>query len=404
MTSVRDGDDTTASTADASSTDAPEAFARLRMEGDRFDGAQLPVEALVEIQRYQALILKSAEYAWTTANPDVDLPADFAEGSKLVISDVEDGSAVSVLARPAQTRYDEYYVLGREELEREIEVISTWLASTTSERAQIDPVSLPLLAEPALVELGSSFAPSEHFTIASPSMDQPVELTERLRKEAIAPLAAERAQIVKPAAIADVWLSVPGDVAGRLFGVNAERKNFEMGTLRFGEIHGRYREDDLTTDLRKVLDNTTKAPVIRVTGELRYKNGVLQQLLSVTSVQRLEIDGESWSSRFVELASLDNGWDPDNPDSNPVVFASLEAAREILAESKRIGRPLPGIFPMDDGGVQLEWASAEHVTSIEISPGIEFQLFDLEVITQSVVEETTIDLATVKEFVERTVR
>jgi hypothetical protein len=382
-----------------------EAFARLRMKGERFDGAHLPVDALVELQRYQALILKAASLAWQDSHSGEELPSDFADGAKLVIVDLEEGSAVSVLELPTSS-YGEYFVDGREELEREFEVLETWLArqGLPHSSSEIDLLALPLLDEPEFAAFGSSFGAEDEIVLWSPTTQRPIEITEALRSNAFVPLAAERARLVSPPVLVAPLRTVSGEVAGKLFGVNAESKSFEMRTVRDENVRGKYLDETLTADLKRVLDNTSKAPVVRVTGKLRYRGDVLKTLVGVTEVKLLEIDGESWSARFIELASLDNGWDPDNPDSRSIAFPALDAAREILTECKRIGRKLPGIFPMEDGGVQLEWASASAVTSIEITPEIEFALFDLEVASRSVNEEETSDLLVAKEFVTRTVR
>jgi len=390
---------------DAQSPDGDhEAFARLRMKGPRFDDTQLPIDAMVELQRYQRLILKGAELEWLKANPDQDLPADFAAGSKLVLKELEPGSTISVLDLAAASQYDAYYEAGREEFEREFEKIEQWLASDTAQRAGFDLLTLPLLDEPEFAELGSSAQPGDEFTIASPTTPAPIAVTQEIRTEAIAPLAEQRALLITPPTVVIAPRSVPGEVAGKLFLVNTETLSFEMRSLRYGKIHGRYRNSDLTADLRKVLDSKDKAPVVRVTGELRYRNDVLKEVLNVTAVQLLATDGEPWSARFAALATLDDAWDPENPNSRAVQFAALDAARAILGECAAANRALPGIFPMEDGGVQLEWASPEYVTSIEISPDLEFELFDLEVASQSVVEEQTTDLSNAKAFVARTAR
>ena len=397
-------DETTPST-DAQAPDGDhEAFARLRMEGARFKQTQLPIDAMVELQRYQRLILKAAELEWRKANPDQDLPVDFATGSKLVLKELEPGSTISVLDLAVTSQYDPYYEAGREEFEREVEKIEQWLAADAAQRADFDLLTLPLLDEPEFAELGSSAQPGDEFTIASPTTQTPIAVTEELRVDAIAPLAEQRALLISPPVLAVPPRSVPGEVAGKLFLVNTESLSFEMRSLRYGKIRGRYRNADLTADLREVLDNTAKAPVVRVTGELRYRNDMLKEVLNVTAVQLLATDGEPWSARFIALATLDDGWDPENPNSKAVQFAAVDAAREILGECAAASRALPGIFPMEDGGVQLEWASAEYVTSIEISPDLEFELFDLEVATKTVVEEQTTDLSDAKAFVARTAR
>lgn len=375
-------------------------FARLHMEGADFHDARIPVESLIEIQRYQDAVLDAAIFAWQRDHPGEDVPADFADGMKLILSDVKDGSATPVLERPYATEYDEYYDEGRDELDQTVEELELWLAAVPESRPAPDPMQYRMLSSPAFRELGANMPDDATLGILRPQETEGVQISKVLREEAILPLAEERTRLLKP--VKEERVTVPGEIAGQLISLNADKRSFEMISSRFGGVHGRYRTDSLTDDLRQVLDHREYAPLVRFTAELRYQGAELKQLLNVTAVQLLETDGKPWSRRFKELASLDAGWEEESGLGEPVAFAALDAARELLNSCVEAEREIPGIFPMVDGGVQLEWASPRQVTSIEISPDIEFTLFDLVTESNSVEELATTDIKEAMSFVTRT--
>ena len=86
------------------------------------------------------------------------------------------------------------------------------------------------------------------------------------------------------------------------------------------------------------------------------------------------IDGEPWSSRFEKLAGLKQGWLDGMKGGLPVAGGALNAARDILLYVKQREGGLPAIFPLEDGGILLEWAAKEAVASIEISPALSFYM------------------------------
>lgn len=75
-----------------------------------------------------------------------------------------------------------------------------------------------------------------------------------------------------------------------------------------------------------------------------------------------------WSDRLLHLASLKTGWLDNNSEGIEIAFDSLRAADRFLRIIRDRGGSLPGIFPMPNGGVQLEWSIDRKVISIEIAP------------------------------------
>lgn len=71
-----------------------------------------------------------------------------------------------------------------------------------------------------------------------------------------------------------------------------------------------------------------------------------------------------WVARIAELAALRRGWlDPaaDNPSRQ-----ALDSAEKLLLACVEAGLQRPSIYPSAEGGVQLEWRSANATVEVEI--------------------------------------
>ena len=81
-----------------------------------------------------------------------------------------------------------------------------------------------------------------------------------------------------------------------------------------------------------------------------------------------------WAVRLIEFAQLSSGWD-ESSEAAPIAVVALEAANSIMKAVADAGKDLPSIFPTEDGGVILEWATLAMVRSIEVTGGVDFELF-----------------------------
>lgn len=85
----------------------------------------------------------------------------------------------------------------------------------------------------------------------------------------------------------------------------------------------------------------------------------------------------SWHPKLVELSHLASGW-LDGTQGKLIAPAALGAAHDLLQVIANASIRPPGIFPMESGGIQLEWASPHWVRSIEVDSDGAFVLFSLE--------------------------
>lgn len=342
-------------------------FARVKMVGAEFDGGRIPVRSLNELMRYQALVLAAASDKWLEDHDGEDLPDDFEARFELILADVEDGSAVSVLEMPVASGYDSFYEYGRSTVEDQIA-----LAATETPDAE----AISLLAYREFREFGSSLREDESIEIGLPEPSghgsRTVTVTPAVSQRIAKVLTPAFKKLQKPERRTELgWL------VGRLTAINADEKNYTIASDEHGSINGRYRDDEILDDLKAVLDSSERAPVVRLYGRLRYAEGRLLRVLDIAKVQVLEIDGEPWSRRFIELARLVPGWDEDDLDSDAVSFAALDGAREVLHYVRTLGAGQPGIFPTAAGGVSVEWATSSEVITVEVTDDAEFQLFHI---------------------------
>ena len=176
-----------------------EHFARFTLNGDRFADARLPIDALIELQRYRDMVLEASRQAWFAVHAGEPIPDDFDQKFDLAISDVEPGSATPVMDKP-RSEYDEYYESGRDELEaafaeivnagfKGVALLESPEAQHPEEgedeepqrelrRLQLPPKLAPLanlVDLPAFNEFGSSLMPGEALRFeATPEHDEVV--------------------------------------------------------------------------------------------------------------------------------------------------------------------------------------------------------------------------------------
>ena len=112
---------------------------------------------------------------------------------------------------------------------------------------------------------------------------------------------------------------------------------------------------------------------------------------------RTSPEPSGWHPRIVELSNLRAGW-LHGDLGQTIATSALVSANSILELIASAEIAPPGVFPMEDGGIQIEWSSPQWVRSVEISPQRHFLMFSLEPGMQTQETETT-SLDEVKRFV-----
>ncbi len=334
-------------------------FARVRLTGQRFEGGVLPVDSLIELQRYQDLVRRFAE-----ARDGGEEAGDL----RLVIEKIDEGSADVLLALEQITAQVEVQIGARDELE-------ATLAAAYGDEEISDDLDWDLATE--IAQLGSTLTAEQSLVVEPVEDGHPrVEITIETRKRAVEKLDLANFMLAPADEEGSALATVETVLSGRIVELDADRQTFRFDSSEHGEMRGRYLEDDMTPNFRAVLDSSAKAPVTRLEGLLQSRNGSPWRIRDVTSLERFDLDGQPWQDRLKVLAELSAGWG-EGADEPQISITSLDAAREILSALAVAGRTLPGVFPTEEGGVSLEWASAKAVRSIEITAEGVFEMFSL---------------------------
>lgn len=163
-------------------------FKRVRLTGARFEGGRLPVDSLVELQKYQEIVRIAAEAEWKGENPGQDAPLDLLDAISLTIERIDVGSADIFLAFEHHQEYAQYQ-------EDAQEAASAVLAAAYSGEEVPD---LPGLSasdaygfRTIVAELGSTLGPDqaiEYYPHATGST--PITISADTRKHALEALLA----------------------------------------------------------------------------------------------------------------------------------------------------------------------------------------------------------------------
>lgn len=344
---------------------------RIRLTGERFEGGRLPVDSLVELERYQALLRLVARSTWEADHPGEQLPVDFDDEVSLTIDRIEEGSADIFLVFEQHAAFVEYQ-------ERADDTVSEAIAAAYEAR---DLPALPAAIEGEVIEritlLGESLETGQSIEVytAGPAAE-PTRIDREARREVIDNFAFEAFVNAPPSAPSGKLWTHPETLVGRITEVDAEKATYRFESLRHGTLIGHYdRESSLLDDIRAVLNSETEAPILRVEGQLQHRrDGRAFRFTETVAVEEFVLGNEPWAPRLIELAQLTSGWS-DGVAGSPIVVTALEGANSILSAIVAAGLPTPGIFPAEEGGVLLEWATLEAVRSVEITADGEYELF-----------------------------
>ena len=363
---------------------------RIKLIGARFDGGRLPIDSLVELERYQELLRVVARAEWRGGHPGEPLPAHFDEEISLTIEGIEEGSADVLLA------FEQHAVLVEYQQRADDTVSDVIAAAYESRELPPLPPALERDVRDRIVEFGDTLEAGQSIQVyTSGPSNPPVEITIETRREVVEMFALEdfiaEAPVEQPRGDLETEQET---VVGRITEVDASKASYRFESLQYGRLLGHYdAESHLLDDIRKVLDSPAEAPILRVEGNLqRKRDGSPWRFKETFAVEEFVAGSSPWAARLIELAELARGWS-EVSNARPIAVLALEAADAILSAVNEAGQTLPGIFPTEAGGVILEWASFSGVQSVELTAEAEFELFarpaggDASLVTTSNLQE-----------------
>lgn len=349
---------------------------RVRLTGARFEGGRLPVDSLVELQKYQDIVRIAAEAEWKQEHPDEDIPEDLRSSVSLTIERIDEGSADILLAFEQHQAYDHYQVEAQEDAD----------AFLVAAYSGTEIPELPGLSEEEAYQFrvivagfGSTLQPGQtiEYYPDAPSAS-PITISVETRDQAVGALLTPEDFLRPPEPEPDKasLQKVNESLVGKVTALDADEMTYRF-TLHDGRrLTGRYKSHpSLLEDLRKVVNDAEEGPLTRVTGELQVKNGELFRFWKTVSVEQVQFDDTDWGQRLGEFATLRSNWDGSGAEQiSPV---ALDAAQTVLRAVTEVGRERPGVFPTTEGGVLLEWGSAQSVVSVELLSDGTYETFAL---------------------------
>ncbi|WP_169516827.1 hypothetical protein [Arsenicicoccus bolidensis] len=341
---------------------------RLRLQGDRFDGGRLPASALVEIQRYAELVRDATIFEWREQHPGQEVPEELNAALDLALVDIQNGSALAVLDYGTES-YHPQIESGESEVLKAISARANNITAAASDLIELPPWT----QHENFYHFGASLDVHDSLTIEAnhhQSVVVDANFADRSWTSRSNSDAGEQEEDIPKSS------QEAGSITGRLTLLSPEKKTYELVTIDGLELRGRYKDDELSAALKGALGTSTSAPLMRVHGTLSVREGHPWRVWATETVEVLMAANEPWQPRLQELAQMPPGWG-DGPENKEIAFSALDAAHNLLlaAKGEEIGRP--GVFPVEDGGVTLEWANASNFTSIEVTPDAIFNFTDI---------------------------
>lgn len=326
----------------------------LRWEGGRFEEASrgvvgFPLDAIVELARYERLLIQVARGFWLRDHPTRErVPKRFEDTLHLRLTSVVEGSVAPVLERttagPSTRLFEPDDLIARSQ-----EGIAEAIVAVVSEQ----PLSIdfPENAVPSLVQFGSSLRDDEVCVLARQSGPD-VSYTQQARRH-----------LVKVTSPEDI--KIEGDLVGRISGLEAQRQTFWFSDRAGHRVEGKFAQLGMFADLKKVANPDPIAPYVKLS--CRYATNVFGQLSAIDDIDDLEtivgVD-DPLGRRLRELFEIKSGW-LNGEGAEPNV-AGIEWIRDLAAEvNGETGVDLR-VFPTTEGGVLAEQQTADRRWSLEI--------------------------------------
>lgn len=335
--------------------DPSEDFRPLRLRGGRFDEAStgrvgFPLEVIVELGRYERLLIRVARELWIKDHPGrVRAPKGFEDQLRLRLTGVEHGSVTPVLA--LQNPIDGALFQDADLLDRTLQVIGDALAAVVDEQPL--PSAFPRAAVPALVPFGSSFRPDEACEVSRPTGPGVVYTQEGRR------------HLVRIVSVQDV--KIDGRLVGKIGGFDANKQTFTFTDRLAGNALGAFEQIAMIEVLRRYADRDAVAPFVRIS--CRYstdEHGRLAKIEDVDDVEPVIGPDDPLAGQLRPLLELARGW--DGYDAPPPSEVAIEGARDFAAELAVAEVDALAVCATHEGGVLVERQIALGRWSFEVEP------------------------------------
>lgn len=335
-------------------------FLKPRLVGERFNKHSVPIELLKDFSALEEMIVEVAKWKFKELHPKQKrIPKGFGKGLSLHISNIEDGSAIPVIAlmyaisSPVNTQiFDfpdvEYFKQARDAV---IETIAC------AGQGKLLPLPVEFLGY--FDRFGRGLRDNEYI-----EFNHQTKLTPEIRKQLI------------HASKVEEWTE-EGVLKGRISEADQSRMSFELELKNGTKLKAPITSQHSDAIMNALKDYASNA---RVTVQGVIKKDRQNRLKSIESVEHITpIDPLDVDERLEELAALSNGWMEGKGTAfnrDDLLWLAKEFEAKFSADL-----PLPYLYPTCDGGIQAEWPIEKWEASLEINLEkqiAEWQAFNLE--------------------------
>ena len=325
-------------------------FLAPRFVGARFADHSIPLDVLQDLAVLEEMLKTAARLLYLQDHTDRSrVPKGFCKGVSIVISDIEDGSAIPKLLLTFSTsalslfppENQLYIEKARDAIVRAVDA------------AEHDEVidSLPESVLGYFERLGRSLRDGENIEFRPGNPSRPARLNRQTRKKLI--LASSKAE--------DYTEEI--EIVGLVSGSDHDKETFTL-KLKDGSTVSGPRDQENKSLILEAHTGYDDEQKIRVKGIGRFgRSGKLTKIESVDDVELL--DKLDISERLQELKQLENGWHDGRGDAlDGTRLSWLEET--FLNNYDDAGLPLPWLYPTLEGNVQAEWTIGNWEVSLEI--------------------------------------
>jgi hypothetical protein len=371
----------------------PGSFVAMRLTGQRFEEAGMPVDALPELAAYRDLVLAVARELFLRRNPSRQrVPRGFADSFQLRLRQIDKGSAIPVLERVSDTTAlfpsdtDTLFDQSRDLIQGAI------LAVASSGRL---PEEFPISTLADFSRFGRTLRAGEFIELSSPAAPRPARYSGAVRRILIK---SKRSNYLQESAI-----------DGVITEINSDRVSFQLAHLsRAGlatSIPCTFDPELFESIRRRLRAPGEDGTPVRVEGFISFSPSdrpvAVPHVLGITAAGEEDADENigvvadvvSVSAAHIEAArrldamsELTDGW--LDGEGSAVSGRVVGFVRDVLSDVSEDTIKDIRIFPTEPGGLRLEWQRYSTEFSLDFNADGSISYDDVDLETGSATERT----------------
>jgi hypothetical protein len=322
-------------------------YLRPVLKGPRFEAHAIPLEMLRDFAVLEEMVVEVAKWHFLREHPERKrAPRGFSDGVSLTLSGVEDGSAAAVITLLFAPSLLFHSSQGY--LEQARDSIVGAISAAGANKPVFD--YLPPKALAYFDRLGRSLRDGESIEFPSADPSFPARLTKEVRRKLL---------LASPEV---TQLTEEIEVRGAIHEFNQDAMTFQMTLPDGGAIPGSIASQHFET-VMEAFAGYKQGVKILIRGIGRFNR--LERLQGIDSIEHATVlDAQDVTTRLQELRAIEDGWfDGSGLAPSEEGLNWLEGAVEQFYPDSL---PLPYIYPVPTGAVQLEWPIASNAVSLEI--------------------------------------